>query len=82
MSDDLLPHSNVVIELHLCLYMSYGMDVDDNYLYQTYDVKHFNMAITWLKVIKASWCRLMNLYHLKPLRVSDSDCLVMLCQSC
>jgi hypothetical protein len=46
MSDDLLPHSNVVIELHLCLYMSYGMDVDDNYLYQTYDVKHFNMAIT------------------------------------
>jgi hypothetical protein len=33
-SDDLPLHPNVVIELHLCLYMSYGMDVDDNYLYQ------------------------------------------------
>jgi hypothetical protein len=35
MSNDLLPHPNIVIELHLCLYMSYEMDVDDdNYLYQ------------------------------------------------
>jgi hypothetical protein len=35
MSDDLLTHPNVVIELHLCLYMSYEMDVDDdNYLCQ------------------------------------------------
>jgi hypothetical protein len=32
MSDDLLPHPNVVIELHLCLYMAYDMNVgDDNY---------------------------------------------------
>jgi hypothetical protein len=28
MSDDMPPHSNVVIELHLCLYMSYEIDVD------------------------------------------------------
>jgi hypothetical protein len=29
-----LPHLDVVIELHLCLYMSYEIDdVDDNYLY-------------------------------------------------
>jgi hypothetical protein len=34
MSDDLPPHPNVVIEFHLCLYMSYEMEVDDNYLYQ------------------------------------------------
>jgi hypothetical protein len=34
MSDDLPPHPNVVIKIHLCLYMSYEMDVDDdNYLY-------------------------------------------------
>jgi hypothetical protein len=34
MSDDLLSHSNVVIELHLCLYMAYEMNVDDdNYSY-------------------------------------------------
>jgi hypothetical protein len=34
MSDDLPPHSNIVIELHLCLYVSYEIDVeDDNYLY-------------------------------------------------
>jgi hypothetical protein len=34
MSDDLPPHPNIVIELHLCLYMSYEIDVDDdNYLY-------------------------------------------------
>jgi hypothetical protein len=34
MSDDLSPHPNIVIELHLCLYMSYDIDVDDdNYLY-------------------------------------------------
>jgi hypothetical protein len=34
MSGDLLPHPNVVIELHLCLYMSYEIGVDDdNYLY-------------------------------------------------
>jgi hypothetical protein len=34
MSVDLPPHPNVVNELHLCLYMSYEMDVDGNYLYQ------------------------------------------------
>jgi hypothetical protein len=34
MSDELLPHPNIVIKLHFCLYMSYEMDVDDNYLYQ------------------------------------------------
>jgi hypothetical protein len=34
MSGDLPPHPNIVIELHLCLYMSYGIGVDDdNYLY-------------------------------------------------
>jgi hypothetical protein len=34
MSDNLPPHPNVVIELHLCLYMCYEIDVeDDNYLY-------------------------------------------------
>jgi hypothetical protein len=34
MSDDLLPHPNVVIELHLYLYMSCEINVDDdNYLY-------------------------------------------------
>jgi hypothetical protein len=34
MSDDLPPHPNIVIELQFCLYMSYGIDVeDDNYLY-------------------------------------------------
>jgi hypothetical protein len=27
MSDDLSPHPNVVIELHLCLYMFYEMNV-------------------------------------------------------
>jgi hypothetical protein len=59
MSDDLPPHSNVVIELHLCLYMSYKIDVDDdNNLYhklidytcmislglQTYDYYHLKLA--------------------------------------
>jgi hypothetical protein len=34
MSDHLLSHPNVVIKLHLCLYMSYAMDVGGNYLYQ------------------------------------------------
>jgi hypothetical protein len=35
MSDDLPPHPNTVIELHLCLYMYYEMNVvDDKYLYQ------------------------------------------------
>jgi hypothetical protein len=35
MSDDLPPHPNVVIKLHLCLYMYYEMNVvDDKYLYQ------------------------------------------------
>jgi hypothetical protein len=34
MSNNLQPHPNIVIELHLCLYMSYEIDVgDDNYLY-------------------------------------------------
>jgi hypothetical protein len=34
MSDDMPPHPNIVIELHLCLYMSYEIDVDDdNYSY-------------------------------------------------
>jgi hypothetical protein len=34
MSDDLPPHPNIVIELSLCLYMSYEIDVeDDNYVY-------------------------------------------------
>jgi hypothetical protein len=37
MSDDLPPHPNVVIELSLCLYMYYEMDVDDdNYLYHKF----------------------------------------------
>jgi hypothetical protein len=35
MSDDLLQHPNIVIVLHLCLYMSREIDVeDDNYLYR------------------------------------------------
>jgi hypothetical protein len=32
---------------------------------QPYDVKHFNMAKTYLKVIKASCCRLINLLPLE-----------------
>jgi hypothetical protein len=33
MSDDLPPHSNIVIKLYLCLYMSYEIDVDDDTTY-------------------------------------------------
>jgi hypothetical protein len=34
MGDACSSHLNIVIELHLCLYMSYEIDVeDDNYLY-------------------------------------------------
>jgi hypothetical protein len=33
---------------------------------QTYDAKYFNMVKTLLKVINASCCRLMSLYHMKP----------------
>jgi hypothetical protein len=35
MSDDLPPHPNIVIQLHLYLYMYYEMNVvDDKYLYE------------------------------------------------
>jgi hypothetical protein len=48
---------------------------------QTYDVKHFNMAKTRLKVIQASCCRLMNHLPLEALPCLEVNRLVMSSQS-
>jgi hypothetical protein len=41
---------------------------------QTYNDNQLNMAKTCLKVLKVNCCRLVSLYHLKPLHVYKCDC--------
>jgi hypothetical protein len=61
MSDDLPPHPNVVIELHLCLCMRYEIDVeDDNYLYHKvfgYTCM-FNITCKPIIIITLTWLKL------------------------